>query len=116
MNTLREAAQRALEALEPYADIKPRDWKTDREKLWRAFDALRAALAEPDDADADAERWRYVNHPDYFVVLDPESRFPYRVGKQPTDEYGVATKPLNACIEGWGETLAEAIDAARSKK
>jgi hypothetical protein len=52
MTTLREAAQQALEALEPYADIKPRDWKTDREKLWRAFDALRAALAEPYDQTA----------------------------------------------------------------
>ena len=48
MSKLRDAAQKALEALEPYADIKPRDWKTDREKLWRSYDALRAALAEPD--------------------------------------------------------------------
>lgn len=38
--------RQVLEALEPYADIKPRDWKTDREKLWRSYDALRAALAE----------------------------------------------------------------------
>jgi len=48
MSKLRDAAQKALEALEPYADIKPRDWKTDREKLWRSYDVLRAALAEPD--------------------------------------------------------------------
>ena len=50
MITLRKAAQQALEALEPYADIKPRDWKTDREKLWRSYDALRAALAEQEAA------------------------------------------------------------------
>ena len=47
MSALRDAAQQTLEALEPYADIKPRDWKTDREKLWRSYDALRAALAAP---------------------------------------------------------------------
>lgn len=46
MTDIYKAAQQALEALEPYADIKPRDWKTDREKLWRSYDALRAALAE----------------------------------------------------------------------
>jgi hypothetical protein len=47
----RAVVEQALEALEPYADIKPRDWKTDREKLWRSYDALRTALAEQADDD-----------------------------------------------------------------
>ena len=55
MSSLRDAAQQALEALEPYADIKPRDWKTDREKLWRSYDALRAALAE--QAEQEHQPW-----------------------------------------------------------
>ena len=41
MTDIYKAAQQALEALGPYADIKPRDWKTNREKLWRSYDALR---------------------------------------------------------------------------
>jgi hypothetical protein len=69
MTTLREAAQQALEALEPYADIKPRDWKTDREKLWRSYDALRAALAEPDEPIA----WGMPTKDGYIVdVICPE--------------------------------------------
>ena len=42
----RAVVERVLEALEPYADVKPRDWKTDREKLWRSYDALRERLGE----------------------------------------------------------------------
>lgn len=33
-------------ALEPYDDVKPRDWPTDREKLRRAHKAARAAIAK----------------------------------------------------------------------
>ena len=55
MTDLRKAVHQALEALEPYADIKPRDWKTDREKLWRAYDALRAALAQPAEVEPVAD-------------------------------------------------------------
>lgn len=33
-------------ALEPYDDVKPRDWKTDREKLAFAHQAARAAIAK----------------------------------------------------------------------
>jgi hypothetical protein len=35
-------------ALEPYDDIKPRDWKTDREKLRFAHKSAVAALAKED--------------------------------------------------------------------
>ena len=33
-------------ALEPYDDVKPRDWKTDREKLAFTHQAARAAIAK----------------------------------------------------------------------
>ena len=82
MTDLRKAVHQALEALEPYADIKPRDWKTDREKLWRAYDALRAALAQPDVPDVDVVKhatnrflvWRLPEHfsPDSFISFDRE--------------------------------------------
>lgn len=32
-----EALLKCRHALEPYSDIKPRDWKTDQEKLRQAF-------------------------------------------------------------------------------
>ena len=65
MTTLREAAQQAQQAMEPYADIKPRDWKTDREKLWRSYDVLRAALAEQ-PAEQEPVAWcdQYEGHID----------------------------------------------------
>ena len=36
--------RQALFVLEPYADVKPRDWKTDREKLWHLHDAIKEHL------------------------------------------------------------------------
>lgn len=45
--TQKSAIELALNALEPYADVKPRDWKTDREKLWAAHESLLNALVEP---------------------------------------------------------------------
>lgn len=42
---LRDALEQCRFALEPYDDIKPRDWVTDRERLRRAHEVARAALA-----------------------------------------------------------------------
>lgn len=43
---LLEALEQCRIALEPYDDVKPRDWKTDREKLAFAHQAARAAIAK----------------------------------------------------------------------
>ena len=43
---LYEALEQCRFALEPYDDIKPRDWKTDRERLRRAHEVARTALAK----------------------------------------------------------------------
>lgn len=40
------ALEDCITALEPYDDIKPRVWKTDREGLRRACQSARAALAK----------------------------------------------------------------------
>lgn len=40
-----EALEACESALEPYNDVKPRDWKTDRENLRRAHESARAALS-----------------------------------------------------------------------
>jgi hypothetical protein len=48
MTTLREAAQQALEALEDMADEWGFTQKANRPERWQAIDALRAALAEPE--------------------------------------------------------------------
>ena len=37
-------------SLEPYDDIKPRDWKTDRENLRRAHQQIKAALTAAKEA------------------------------------------------------------------
>ena len=42
---LRDALERCRFALEPYDDVKPRDWKTDRENLRHAHQAVCAAIA-----------------------------------------------------------------------
>lgn len=42
---LRDALERCRFALEPYDDIKPRDWKSDRENLRRAHQTACATLA-----------------------------------------------------------------------
>ena len=42
---LRDALERCRFALEPYDDVKPRDWKTDRENLRHTHQAVCAALA-----------------------------------------------------------------------
>ncbi|SOD42427.1 hypothetical protein [Nitrosovibrio sp. Nv4] len=42
---LLKALRQCQNALEPYDDIKPRDWKTDREKLAAAHQAAKAILA-----------------------------------------------------------------------
>ena len=36
--------RQALHVLEPWADVKPRDWKTDREKLWRLYVDIKVRL------------------------------------------------------------------------
>lgn len=46
INELLEALKQCRLALEPYDDVKPRDWKTDREKLAFAHQAARAAIAK----------------------------------------------------------------------
>lgn len=46
VQALREALEKCRFALEPYDDIKPRDWVTDRQNLRRAHEAARAALAQ----------------------------------------------------------------------
>ena len=73
MSKLRDAAQQALAALEPYADVKPRDWKTDREKLWRSYDALRAALAEqPAEQELVRGEWQgYTWNP--YAISQPKA-------------------------------------------
>ena len=43
---LYEALEDCITALEPYDDIKPRDWKTDRENMRRVYQSARAALAK----------------------------------------------------------------------
>lgn len=43
---LLEALKQCRLALEPYDDVKPRDWKTDREKLAFAHQAARAAISK----------------------------------------------------------------------
>ena len=45
VQALRDALERCRFALEPYDDIKPRNWVTDRENLRDAHQAARAALA-----------------------------------------------------------------------
>jgi len=47
MNSLREAAQQALEALEFMADEWGFAHKANRPERWQAIEALRAALAQP---------------------------------------------------------------------
>ncbi len=46
MYELLEALKQCRLALEPYDDVKPRDWKTDREKLAFAHQAACAAIAK----------------------------------------------------------------------
>lgn len=46
MVILREALEQCRFTLEPYDDVKPRDWVTDREKLRRAHEVAKAALAQ----------------------------------------------------------------------
>lgn len=43
---LLDALEECRFALEPYDDVKPRDWSTDRERLRRAHEAARAAIAK----------------------------------------------------------------------
>lgn len=43
---LLEALKQCRLALEPYDDVKPRDWKTDREKLAFAHQAACAAISK----------------------------------------------------------------------
>ena len=45
VQALRDALDQCRFALEPYDDIKPRDWVTDRERLRRAHEVARTALA-----------------------------------------------------------------------
>lgn len=45
VEALRDALEQCRFALEPYDDIKPRDWKSDRENLRYAHQAVCAALA-----------------------------------------------------------------------
>lgn len=45
VQALRDALEKCRFALEPYDDIKPRDWVTDRQNLRSAHQAARAALA-----------------------------------------------------------------------
>lgn len=45
VQALWDALEQCRFALEPYDDIKPRDWKSDRENLRRAHQTARAALA-----------------------------------------------------------------------
>lgn len=45
-----EALEFCRFSLEPYDDIKPRDWKTDRENLRRAHQQSKAALAAVKEA------------------------------------------------------------------
>ena len=44
-NQLVKALDECRFALEPYDDVKPRDWKSDKEKLARAHQTAQAALA-----------------------------------------------------------------------
>ncbi len=46
IHELLEALKQCRLALEPYDDVKPRDWKTDREKLAFAHQAACAAIAK----------------------------------------------------------------------
>jgi hypothetical protein len=60
----------------------------------------------------DAKRYAYMMHPDFFEVCDVDSRvYRYKVGLQSSVEKGFP-KPINQCIEGYGETLEAAIDMA----
>jgi hypothetical protein len=45
------ALKQCQEALEPYDDIKPRDWKTDRERLSRAHQTVSGLLAKYKEAE-----------------------------------------------------------------
>ena len=45
VTALVEALEDCITALEPYDDIKPRDWKTDRQNLRRVYQSARLALA-----------------------------------------------------------------------
>lgn len=45
-SALLEALEQCRLALEPYDDVKPRDWKTDREKLAFAHQAACSAIAK----------------------------------------------------------------------
>ena len=49
---LLDALEQCRFALEPYDDIKPRDWVTDRERLRRAHEVARAAIAKATGGDA----------------------------------------------------------------
>jgi hypothetical protein len=53
MSNLRTAAQQALEALEFMADEWGFTQKANRPERWQAIDALRAALAQPDQRISD---------------------------------------------------------------
>ena len=60
MSTLREAALEALEALEFMADQWGFTQKANRPERWRAIDALRAALAQQEQADYPEEKLQAV--------------------------------------------------------
>ena len=49
---LLEALKKCQFALEPYDDIKPRDWKTDRERLAVAHQVAIDALAKAEGREA----------------------------------------------------------------
>lgn len=98
--------------------------KADRASCWAEFkvmtrscleaekerDTLRQQLAE---RDADAERWRYTQHPDYICCgpYDTDGDYcGYSVGV--LKHANGKQLSLNHCIEGRGDSLGEAIDAA----
>ena len=53
-DAFREALDQCRFALEPYDDVKPRDWVTDRERLRWAHKVAKAALAQEQGGSDDA--------------------------------------------------------------
>lgn len=121
MSKTTEALKLAEEAL--YAELESdtyEEFAEAAEKCHKALAAIREALAEPvkqepvalSKTERDAKRYAYMMHPDFFEVCDVDSRvYRYKVGLQSSVEKGFP-KPINQCIEGYGETLEAAIDMA----
>lgn len=108
LDALKKWADGSLTALQRELDNeRAREIHTCHDNCQRPMCVLRR---ERDAAQMDAARWRYTQRPGYFVCgpyrVDGDW-CGYAVGIQPTPKTS-----LHKCVQGRGNTLAEAIDNA----